>query len=176
MWSQAPQFLPAAPEEALMIGLVVSFGSEDKGGCQQSQNPVMECLLMIWLTWCQCLIGVSLIREAEFVTSFNWASSNYLITCQWACCPWLWWEGCTQKLVGSKLFLHPIFPGKRWPPAYQATAQECWHCSLEPLPIQLQSFRPRSSSGGWEGVAERRAWHWGLGQARRNMEEGMRRP
>ena len=45
-----------------MIGLVVSFGSEDKGGCQQSQNPVMECLL-IWLTWCQSLIGVSLIRR-----------------------------------------------------------------------------------------------------------------
>lgn len=54
-----------------MIGLVVSFGSEDKGGCQQSPNPVMECLLMVWLIWCQCLIGVSLIRRAEFVTGFN---------------------------------------------------------------------------------------------------------
>lgn len=53
-----------------MIGLVRSLAVRTKESVS-TPNPVMECLLMVWLIWCQCLIGV-FDQEAGICHYFNY--------------------------------------------------------------------------------------------------------
>lgn len=67
----------------------------------------------------------------------------------------------------------PSPPGERCSPACQVAAQECWSHGLESLPLQPQSFRPRSSGWGWQkgGHGSR-----GLGGPGDMWRKGMERP